>query len=529
MLLRDNELARRQENRLELRAEPLRVRWSFNELTAQDGHALRVVFTCSVRALSDSIERRMFEEVLLGPRYSLTDDDLAMHFEPPLNTAAVRAAEKHTAAEWVTNDFHADMIEALRLAAAPVAFGCGVELLPPFQVDITSPGYQRQRMRAMQQDLAERETAGQVQHVQRAAELLKSFQSIRDSAPDLSPGRVLQQISPSDQGAVLQTLLLASAKQRQADGLWAVAGPYLVRIEMQGGAPRPQLIPLPPALGPLRSVSVADVEGGRRLLLGARTGFILVDPQNTAEPELFQDTGFDSPLGFNRVQYWAARRGFVASHGDGGIVFWTAGDSAKPQAAVRPAQFLRQTEMIASESGSTHTAGPRNVQILDDSTLVFSAGNQLFTSDLNRAQPLASESNSEIVAILPDDGRMIIVHEDGTLCAIDRNTRQVDCISRRGTRIRSAGTLPWLGATRLLLAGDQGSVQCVGLEDGLVTEYTSPHRGMRAVVGSTDAVAGVSGDRQRIILWQSWDGRQPLSEVYLTGLTRHRVADVGFG
>ena len=34
MLLRDNELARRQENRLELRAEPLHVRWSFNELTA---------------------------------------------------------------------------------------------------------------------------------------------------------------------------------------------------------------------------------------------------------------------------------------------------------------------------------------------------------------------------------------------------------------------------------------------------------------------------------------------------------------
>ena len=99
----------------------------------------------------------------------------------------------------------------------------------------------------------------------------------------------------------------------------------------------------------------------------------------------------------------------------------------------------------------------------------------------------------------------------------------------RGVRLRAAGGLPWLGGTRLLLATDQGPIECVGADDPLITQYCSPYRGFRFVTGSADLVAGVSPDRQRLVLWQSWDGRQPAAEVYLTALTRHRIADVEFG
>src|SRR5690348_10526814 len=121
MSLRDNELARRQEGKLELRPQPLRVRWNFNEIVTSDGHELRATFTCRARALPDPTERRMFEEVLLGSRYSFTDEDLAAHFERTLGTAAVKSAEKHTAAEWSDAQTAGEMVEALRLAAAPVA------------------------------------------------------------------------------------------------------------------------------------------------------------------------------------------------------------------------------------------------------------------------------------------------------------------------------------------------------------------------------------------------------------------------
>jgi hypothetical protein len=160
---------------------------------------------------------------------------------------------------------------------------------------------------------------------------------------------------------------------------------------------------------------------------------------------------------------------------------------------------------------------------------VFSAGSSLFLTDSVTAQPLPTESSAEVIAIVPDDRQLIVVHGDGTLCTLDRSTRRITCHSRRGVRVRSAGALPRLGTTRVLLASEEGSIDCVGFEDQLLTQYSSPHRGLRAVAGSTDLVAGVSGDRQRLILWNSWDGRQPLGEIYVTGLTRHRIADVDFG
>jgi len=529
MSLRDNELARRQDGKLELRPDPLRVRWSFNDLLTSDGHELRAVFSGSARVLPDPTERRMFEEVVLGSRYAISDEELAAHFEPSLRAAASRAAEKRPAGEWAGGQFKNEFVEALRMAAAPVAFGCGVELLSPFQIDLQSPSYQRQRARSMQQALAEQQTAGQMEHVQRAAELLKQFQSIRESAPDLSPSRVLEQISPTDRGAVFQTLLLASAKQKEADRLWAVAGPYLVRIDLQGGPPRPQLFPLPPGLGPLRSISAADVEGKRVFLIGARSGFMLVDPQNSAEAKLFSDTGVESPLGFNRVVYWGPKHGFAASHGDAGVVLWDPNEPDAPKSTLRPDRFVVSEPMITTESGSTHTAGPRNLEVLDEGSLIFSAGNRLFVTDLLRARSLPTESNAEIVAILRDERQLLIVHEDGTLCGFDPASQTSTCLSRRATRIRAAGALPWLGSTRLLLAPESGPVQCVGFDDPLVTEFQSIHRGLRVVAGSTDLVAAVSPDRQRLLLWHAWDGRQPLTELYLTGLTRHRIADVEFG
>src|SRR5437764_669519 len=85
----------------------------------------------------------------------------------------------------------------------------GVQLRPPLQADFQSATFERQRQRSMQQALMEKEAAGQVEHFQRSAELLKQFQVLRGSAPELSAGRVLQQINPGDQGSLMQALLMA--------------------------------------------------------------------------------------------------------------------------------------------------------------------------------------------------------------------------------------------------------------------------------------------------------------------------------
>lgn len=526
-LLLEHEMARRgYGGRLELRPLPLRVRWAFDGLVSRDGHDVRCAAECSVRALPDATERKMLQEVLLDGRDTISTDDVAAHFERAVRAAVAGAVEARPVAETLADGGRKAVVEAIKAAAAPVAFASGVEVLPPFHVEVESASHQQQRLREMQRALAERHAADQVEHFQRAGELLKRFQELRQSAPELSAGQVLEQISAGDRGSVLQTLLLASARQDAASDLWAVAGPYLVQIDARENPPRTELTPLPPTLGPLRSVQPARVNGERVLLVGARSGFMVVRPGSAGEPAMYSDPSVNSQFGFSRVVYAGDGHGFYACHGEAGVVRWAYGETSAPASAIRPEQIRAEYGLEASGGG------PRNLHCLagGGSRVVFSLGCRVIGVDGSDLFELPNAAGADVVAILPDDRRLVIVHEDGTVYALDATTRELTCTERRGLRVRAAGALPWLGSTRLLLAPEDGPVQCVGLDDPLVTQYASGHGGgLKAVAGSADRVAAVSADRQRLILWNSWDGRKPAAEMYLTGLTRHRIADVGFG
>jgi hypothetical protein len=523
MPLLEHELARRTNDQIELRAHPMRVKWMFMDAMTADGHDIHCAFECSVRALPDPTERRMLQEVLLHGREQVTSEMVSAHFHRPLR-AGLRSVVESTATEQVLSDAGRKLVlDALKSAAGPVAFASGLELLPPFQVDVESPGYQQERIREMQRTTVERNAAGQVEHLQRAGELLQQFNSLRRSSPELSAGQVLQQINPADRGSVLQSLLHASAKQERATHLWAVAGPYLVRIDPREDPPATQLIPLPPTVGPLRSVQPADIDGQRVLLIGAQSGFMLVRPDATTEPEVYVDPLVHSQLGFSRVIHWNNSLGFAACHGEAGIVRWTTGNTSQPDFRLS-VERLRELFPAAST-----TATPRNLQAILGGGIVFSFGNVLIAMD-SEARPLAipTSSPADIVAIISDGRQLVVAHEDGLVCSIDRTTAEILRKQRTGSRIRAAGALPWLGSTRLLLAGDDGSIQCLGVDDPLVTQYASAHHAPRVVAGSTDRVAAISSDRQRLILWNAWDGQQPAAEIYLTGLTRHRIADIDF-
>lgn len=557
MPLLPNEIARWRNNQLELRPQPLRLPWILDGLPTADGHSLRITFSCSVQGLSDPTERRMMEEVLLQGGQSVTGETVVAHFSPSLRGAAERIAEARPVAALLDDDGKRSIADALRAAGDSVAFACGIELLPPFHVEAESPSVQQQRLRAMQRAAAEQQAAGQIEGIQRAGDLLRQFQTLRQSAPELSAGQALRQIGAADRGSVLQTLLLASAKPGAVPGaaaLWAVAGPYLVRIDAAGeieSAPPADLIALPDTIGPLRSIQPADVDGERVLLVGARSGFMIVRPSEPSRLEIYADPELDSPLGFSRVVYRPADDAFVGCHGDGGIVQWSRGEPACPAEMIRTAtlqppsalpaprpqpQTLSNGSMVASvigvENGPARAAGPRHLQLLDASRVVFALGSELRglgpTGPFDLPQE-TGETRADVVAILPDERRLHVVYEDGTVCVRDRATLRVTCREQRTGRVRAAAALPWLGEARLLLAGDDGPVQCVGLDDGLVTQYATVHRGLRLLAGSASLVAAVSPDRQRLVLWNSWDGRRPAAEVAVSTLARHRIADVAFG
>ena len=268
MPLNDQELARREEGRILLRPSPLRMRWLWNDLATADGHTLSCTWTCSVRTLDESVERQMLAEAFLSNKNALTCEDVTAYFAPALRAAAAKTALSQNAAQWLGDNAGNPLQQALQAAAQKTAFACGLEVLAPFHLDIESPSFEQQKIEAMEQNLAQRRAAGQVEHFQRAAELLKQFQAMRESSPNLTPSAVLEQLGPSQQGMMLQTLLLASAKQKAGQSLWAVAGSNLVRIDARNTPPRIDLYPMPPAIGPLRSVQTGEIDSQPVLLVG---------------------------------------------------------------------------------------------------------------------------------------------------------------------------------------------------------------------------------------------------------------------
>jgi hypothetical protein len=524
------ELARREgTGQVRVRPTPLRMSWTFDDLVSSDGHGLSAAFSCSLRALPSPAEQKMLAEVFLASSSVARGDAVTRHFASALRAAAAGVCQAAPASDLVgSSDAGADgrnapaaqaaLLEALKTAANKVAFSCGLEVLAPFHIDVASQTLERQRLEAMQRSLAEQRAAGQLEHFQRAAELLKQFNSLRQSAPDLSAGEVLKQLNPADQGTMLQTLLLASGRQTATRAVWAVAGPSLLRIDPQSPPARADVIPLPATLGPLRSVQPALSPRG--LLVGARSGILhLRDGQSpAADVVAYTDSSVTSQLGFNRAVISEDGAHLWASHSEAGLVAWKLGQGEVPAATLRPSQL------------GAGGAAPRNLQVLDSSRLVFSSNTRLMVLDADPGspdpRPVGPDLPREVIALLPHGDRLFVILKDGTVQERSARTLEVTRQEKRSPDVCAACLMPWLSSVRLILATETGPVFCVGPDDDLVTQYLSPYSGLRCVAAAADIIAGISNDRQRIVIWNTWTPRQPSADLFVTSLARHRAADV---
>src|SRR5947209_661662 len=168
-----NPIARKNDGRVEVNDAPVRVRWSFDDLVTSDGHRLTATFACSLRALPEPAERKLFEENFLTNSTAAGVDDVTNHFSPALRSAAAALVNRQPAEAAMSDAFRSNWVDALRTAGNAVAFSCGVELLAPFSVELMSPSLQQERLEQMQRTVAERKAADRVEHFQRATELLK--------------------------------------------------------------------------------------------------------------------------------------------------------------------------------------------------------------------------------------------------------------------------------------------------------------------------------------------------------------------
>ncbi|MFT3788105.1 MAG: hypothetical protein QM770_18360 [Tepidisphaeraceae bacterium] len=187
---------------------------------------------------------------------------------------------------------------------------------------------------------------------------------------------------------------------------------------------------------------------------------------------------------------------------------------------------------IETHRASDAQAGARAVMALDDGQrAVLAGGATAYIYDGSSVQPIAgSDDGATIVSVVHiDDTRFGLVREDGTIDLHDaQSLDRLDRI-RRASRVTSAATIECLGAHRLLLAGDEGPVQMVGVDDEAITVLGSTITGWRDVAAENGRIAAVTGDRQRVILWNAWEPAKPVAEVHIAAIVRHRVADVAFG
>jgi hypothetical protein len=526
MALASNVCARRVGGAVEIVPAAVRVSWYLNGMTTSDAHTMSGRFTVSVQLADNPTDRKMFAEVLLGSKSLLTISDLSEHFGEALRNAANETAPKRTVEQWLSGESRQEMMDALTKAAKAVAFACGLEILPPYQLELVSQSLNEKRLDEFSRARAEERAKGQMATLKRAGEVLAQFQEMRKATPEIPAGLLLERLAPADRGNVLQTLLAGSAEECERQTLWAVAGPSLLRIDARVSPAKIDTIDLTTKLGPLRSVQPANLRGKQVLLVGARSGIIAVEPNRADQATLYVDFSIQSDLGFNRAIVCGER--VWGCHGQAGLVAWQIDNPTAPETRIPiPPDLPQHGSSGSSGSGRSRHVSPRNLQPIDDEYAVYSLGGAVKL--LYGAVPvdLPTTNSSEVIAIMPESARLLIVREDGSIDVLDRITRQITASVRGAGKTCAAAALPWLGSVRLLLASDDGPVDCIGLDDSHVTRYTSRHSDLRVVTACPDQIAAISSDRQRLIIWRPWEA-SPATEIHVTAAVRHRLADIEF-
>ncbi|HLL88967.1 MAG TPA: hypothetical protein VK324_06665, partial [Tepidisphaeraceae bacterium] len=393
------------------------------------------------------------------------------------------------------------LLAALRAAAKPVAFACGVDVVGPFEVLVDSPTLRATADQRRRAAVAQQESVERLKRIATAADALRA-------AGDLPAAALMAAVRAEDRGETLRGLLKAQADAAAPAVVWAVAGTSPVRVDPTTGAAAAVHVSFPPELGPLRSVTSAIYEHRDVLLVGGRGGVAVVSDAATAPRADFYraDVG-DSPYGFNSAATVDGGH-LYACHADAGLVVWPIG--SKPPSTVVDVRNARNL-----------------VSLSDGGAYAFSVGHEVRVATRDGSARPVDAGGADVVALLPTLGRLTVVREDGALTVLDAATFAPTWIGRRTGRLCAATTLHWSGGDRLLLATEDGPVVACGLtDDDVVTHYASGHRGLRAIAASPQVVAAASADRQRLVLWNAWDGQAPVAEVNVARVIGNRVTDV---
>lgn len=481
----------------------------------------------------------MLAETFLHNADQVSADVIKEHFSPPLLSVAHEVVRQSPAEQSLDKATQESLRQAILAAAHRIAFSCGLEILPPAEILLTSPSLNRHRTSELQRTLAREHARQRDADLTQSAQSLSQFLELCRQMPQLSASAALQRVNPADQAALLESLFRAGCP-RLARWLLAVAGHQLLRVDLAAPKPVISTINLPASLGPLRSLHQGDAN---QWLIGAQRGLWqgnLADELTRPPCWIPYEYPHCSALGFTSPLRWNGR--VWACHSEVGLIAWPVALDEAPcltkdlddpaELPSIPANLIKNLDSLGG--------APRSLVALDNHRLLLGINGRLAWLDADAQLNLATDDGPRIIGIWPLPDRVRVIHEDGTCIDRDRQTlAETDRLSL-GHRISAVAPLPWMDRSasgdsspdmtrwehRLLLSTAQGPVLCIGEDDPLITHYLSAYPGARAVAGGAGSVAAMSADRQHVILWQAWNGRQPAADLPLTMHARHRLADI---
>jgi hypothetical protein len=473
---------------------------SFEGGASRDGYETRVEVELPVRLHDSPVDRRAFAEKFLRFSPVGTAAQVADYLRSQLDRRAAAVVAEHSVSELMDGAAIAEVAAELKSAAIKPLFAAGLELDGEPTVRLTSVDWQRRRAEEAAESARQAAAA-------REGELLRRFEDIRRQNPDVPAGALLMGLPKGERLDALRALLKA-AGARQRSRIFAVAGDILCEIDDAADEVLP--LQLAGGLGPLRSVCAVMRKGRPHLLVGARDGVYLLDPEVPETAESFDADVEGSPFGFSNLAYDDGSGIIYATHADIGLVSW---------------QIDLGTRSVRSASDFKGDA-PRQIDVQDGQVHV-AAGCRLWRIGHDGGpQPVDGVGEEPVALMVGTERELLLVRPSGELSALGRNDMRMSPLSGRGDVVTVGTALPWLGESRLVL-GDSFSTSLsqLGPHDDVRMSYASASGPFKSLAAAADVVAAVSADRYRLVCWRPWE-EQSFADIYAMSRTRSRLADV---
>ncbi|HEY0009797.1 MAG TPA: SPFH domain-containing protein, partial [Tepidisphaeraceae bacterium] len=143
MQLAPGELARRTPDRVIYSHGPRTVSITLGPTITRDGHQLSLQCALTTHLVERDADLVLFNEQLLQDRSVVTLDSVRQHLAGPLATSLAEFAQQHDAATCLAQ--RATVSQLILKRANDIGFACGLEFLPPLEVQLRCPTLEAQQ------------------------------------------------------------------------------------------------------------------------------------------------------------------------------------------------------------------------------------------------------------------------------------------------------------------------------------------------------------------------------------------------